>query len=133
MLQREGKSNPALSKLSEDGVLPSQIDSIFTTPMLATIPSGATGPIDATVIAGSDLALPFSIVWSGELPAKCGGADITGSSGRADLNDFAVLASQWQQTGTLSGDIAPQPDGDNIVNLEDLAALAEHWLETNCN
>jgi hypothetical protein len=122
-----------LPKLPGDEDFPSQqIDRIFTTPMLAAIPSGANAPIDATVITGSDLALPLSIIWTGELTAKCGGADITGSSGRVDSNDFAVLAFQWQQTGTLSADIAPYPV-DEVVDLKDLAAFAEHWLETNCN
>ena len=50
-----------------------------------------------------------------------------------DLNDFAVLVFQWQQTGTLSADIAPLPNGDDVVDLEDLAAFAEHWLDENCN
>jgi len=120
-----------LPKLSGDEAFPSQIDSIFTTPMLAAIPSGAAGPIDATVITGSDLALPLSIVWTGELTAKCGGADITGSSGRVDSNDFAVLASQWLDLpGIPSADIALPLD--NFVDSHDLAVIAEHWLDTGC-
>jgi len=120
-------------KFAKKEPLSSQINSIFTTPMLAAVPSGAAGPIDASVITGSDLALPLSIIWTGGLTVKCGGADIAGSSGKVDFEDFALLASQWQQTGTLAADIAPLPNGDDVVDLEDLAAFAEHWLDENCN
>jgi len=83
--------------------------------------------------ASNLLALPLSIVWTGELAAKCGGADFTGTNGRVDYKDFAVLASQWQQApGVPSADIAPYPV-DGVVNLKDLAAFAEHWLDENCN
>ncbi|MHC4086045.1 MAG: hypothetical protein ACYSWZ_07385 [Planctomycetota bacterium] len=51
-----------------------------------------------------------------------------------DFLDFAVLASQWQQPpGTPSADIAPWPDGNGIVDIEDLAAVANFWLNQNCN
>jgi hypothetical protein len=57
-------------------------------------------------------------------------------AGPADLNldcdvdfvDFAVLAQQWQQTpGVPSADIAP-PDGDGIVDMNDLGLLVDSWL-----
>jgi hypothetical protein len=51
-----------------------------------------------------------------------------------DFRDFAVLASQWQQApGTPSADIAPPHNGDGIVDIKDLAALAYFWLDKNCN
>jgi len=51
-----------------------------------------------------------------------------------DFADFAVLASQWQQPpGTPSADIAPGPNGNGIVDIEDLAAVANFWLDKNCN
>jgi len=51
-----------------------------------------------------------------------------------DFLDFAVLASQWQQPpGIPSADIAPGPNGNGIVDIEDLAAVANYWLDKNCN
>ena len=51
-----------------------------------------------------------------------------------DFFDFAVLASQWQQSpGIPSADIAPGPNGNDIVDIEDLAAVADFWLDKNCN
>jgi subtilisin-like proprotein convertase family protein len=46
-----------------------------------------------------------------------------------DWADLAVLIEQWLQVpGTPSADIAPQPDGDGIVDFYDFAELATHWL-----
>ncbi len=51
-----------------------------------------------------------------------------------DLLEFAVLASQWQQApGIPSADIAPWPDGNGIVDIEDLAVVANFWLNNNCH
>ncbi|MHC4692716.1 MAG: hypothetical protein ACYS67_08235 [Planctomycetota bacterium] len=51
-----------------------------------------------------------------------------------DFLDFAVLASQWQQPpGIPSADIAPWPNGNGIVDVEDLAAVANFWLDKNCD
>lgn len=51
-----------------------------------------------------------------------------------DFLDFAVLASQWQQPpGIPSADVAPWPNGNGIVDIEDLAAVANFWLNNNCN
>lgn len=51
-----------------------------------------------------------------------------------DFLDFAVLASQWQNSpGIPSADIAPAPYGNGIVDIEDLAALANFWVNKNCN
>jgi len=51
-----------------------------------------------------------------------------------NLNDFSLLATQWNQTGCQNeydcygADLAPNIR-DGIVNELDLAVLAEHWLE----
>lgn len=80
----------------------------------------------------ADLALPLSIAWVGAMPEKCGGADLDGT-GNVNFGDFTILASQWRQApGTPSADIAPEAGGDGIVNILDLALLADHWLETGC-
>jgi hypothetical protein len=53
--------------------------------------------------------------------------DLTGES-RVDFEDLAILAEQWLgPPGNPSADIAPQPDGNNIVNFFDFAELAENW------
>ncbi len=40
------------------------------------------------------------------------------------------MAEQWLGVpGEPSADIAPQPNGDGIVNFFDFAIMAEHWLE----
>jgi formylglycine-generating enzyme required for sulfatase activity len=62
-------------------------------------------------------------IWVGITPA-----DLTGNS-KVDFIDYAILANQWQlPPGTPSADIAPPPTGDGIVNLQDLALMAEYWL-----
>ena len=46
-----------------------------------------------------------------------------------DMSDFGIMAGQWQQApGEPSADIAPG-SGDGIVDLYDLGALVENWLE----
>jgi hypothetical protein len=56
-------------------------------------------------------------------------ADLNGD-GKVDDVDLVVLANQWLQSpGNPSADIAPQPSGDGIVNFEDFAQFAQHWLE----
>lgn len=48
---------------------------------------------------------------------------------KVDVDDLRVLAAQWLQVGAYLADIAPLPDGDNIVNMLDFAKLAENWLK----
>jgi hypothetical protein len=47
-----------------------------------------------------------------------------------DIFDLAEFADQWLKTGSnyLIADIAPAPDGDGVVNMRDLATLANNWL-----
>jgi hypothetical protein len=54
--------------------------------------------------------------------------DITCPDG-VGFDDFAVLAEVWHDSPvSASCDIAPPPDGDGVVDILDLAFLAEHWL-----
>jgi hypothetical protein len=56
-------------------------------------------------------------------------ADIDGDS-NVTFKDFGYLASQWLSSpNEPSADIAPLPDGDGIVNEQDLAAFVERWLK----
>ena len=109
------------------------VDSLFTSPMLAVVPVDATGDVFADLIVESDLALPISLVWTGDETSQilCGNADLDGS-GEVDFMDFAILSLQWQHpTGEPSADIAPDPI-DGKVDIQDMAAIAENWLNTNC-
>ncbi len=54
--------------------------------------------------------------------------NLTGD-GKVDFQDFAELANYWQQSEP-SADIGPWPIGDGVVNMLDLAVLAEDWLRT---
>ena len=112
-------------------VLPLSLSTMkqFYEPNLAEIPYGSTGQIQAVCLSdANDLALPLSIVWTGD---KCVGADLD-ESGAVSFTDFAILADQWLQApGSPSADIAPEtPDG--FVNMLDLAVLVRYWLETGC-
>lgn len=50
-------------------------------------------------------------------------------SSRVDFADFAILGNQWLQApGSPPADIAPEVP-DNFVNVLDIAAFAENWLE----
>ncbi len=50
-------------------------------------------------------------------------------NGKVEFADFAVLANQWlRPPGYPPADIAPE-SGDNIVDVNDLKALTDHWLE----
>ena len=68
---------------------------------------------------------PFQVSASPILPA-----DID-SNGKVDVVDFAYISSQWQTDGSAvpSADIAPLPNGDNVVNMLDLLLYAQSLLE----
>ena len=118
--------------------LPSEIEQwgIYTTAMLAKIPFGTAGPVDAEEFndaTGEPIVLPMSIAWTGGKLPKCGGADINGN-GEVDMEDFAIMASQlFSTSGSLSADIAPERYYDETVDILDLAAFSTYWLHTGCN
>ena len=117
--------------------LPPEIEQrgIYTTAILARIPLGTAGPVNAVEFSdatGEPIALPMSITWTGGKLPKCNGADISGN-GTVDMEDFAILASQWFSTsGSLSADIAPERYYDETVDILDLAAFSAYWLHTDC-
>lgn len=50
--------------------------------------------------------------------------------GGVDISDLLIMANQWLDVpGVPSADIAPEPNGDNIINFRDFAELSFHWLE----
>ena len=103
---------------------------------LAQVPLG-TADVSAVSTLTADpnntLALPLSIVWTGALPEKCGGADLDGS-GTVEYKDFAKLGEYWSDTNCASSNNCEgadlEPDGD--VDMADLVVLIEHWLEPDC-
>jgi hypothetical protein len=103
----------------------------FYYPYLAKVPYSSIGTVEAEKLLNiSDLALPLSIAWVGDIPEKCGGADLDGI-GDVSFGDLNILVSQWLQAGGIpSADIAPKPAGDGIVNFLDLGVLADYWLQT---
>jgi hypothetical protein len=52
--------------------------------------------------------------------------DINGD-GKVNFADFSELGQYWHQNEP-SVDIGPLPMGDSVVNLEDIAVLADTWL-----
>ena len=46
--------------------------------------------------------------------------------GDVDFSDLARISSFWL-TADPSTDIAPAPDGDGMINLLDLAIIADNW------
>jgi len=60
---------------------------------------------------------------------KPAAADFEGD-GAVNSGDLKTLTSQWLQgEKMLTGDIAPYPSGDGIVNLADFALFARYWRE----
>jgi hypothetical protein len=116
-------------------LLPSNLSYMtqFYLPYLAAVSYGSSGPVEAANLSSAtDLGLPLSIVWVGETPEKCGGADLD-ASGDVNFGDYSILTLQWLQApGTPSADIAPEVAGDGIVNYLDLDILADQWLGTGC-
>ena len=55
--------------------------------------------------------------------------DIT-ADGKVDIDDVREMVRQWLQSpGIPSADIAPSPNGDGIVDLQDFDLLPEHYSE----
>jgi len=64
------------------------------------------------------------------LTGNTGGDFRTGdlnTDGKVDTIDLMLMASEWLKSDSLA-DIAPDPDGDDIVNFIDFAILAENWV-----
>jgi hypothetical protein len=111
----------------------------FYRPYIAQIPYGSAGPVDANCISDSvpgpenDLALPISIVWTGE--AKCGGVDLDGD-GIVNLVDFAFFTANWLESGCVFStwcegtDIDPAFPDRGDVNVTDVSIFAQYWLDT---
>lgn len=88
---------------------------------------------DVLLTGGADSILRFKMDASSalvnhfELIRQYNPADVD-FSGWVDLEDFSVLATQWQSApGIPSADIEP-PEGDGVVDLFDLYIFAENWL-----
>ena len=49
--------------------------------------------------------------------------------GKVDVKDVILLADHWLSYA-YELDVAPEPDGDNIINFKDFAVMAQRWLES---
>jgi hypothetical protein len=119
-------------KFKDDVNFPAYGVGFFTTPMLASFSPYSDVQVEATAITGCDLALPVSIVWTGD---KCGGANLGGNDNIVTFTDFAILVQAWlSEPGdghwNLVCDIS-EP-ADSVINGRDLDILVHHWLESGC-
>jgi hypothetical protein len=126
-----GFTAPKFTETANFNEIPFQINQgIFTTPLLAAIPPNTSGPVTASQITQCDpfapLALPLSIIWTGPPSSDGLVADLTGDC-KVNLFDFARIAAAWLKDDTAI-DIAPQPLGDGLIDLQEIALLAENWL-----
>jgi hypothetical protein len=117
------------SPLTYFGSLTTDIpEDFFVSDVVVQIPQGAAylfvTPADSLYHDNTDpdgdyaVSITLCTCPAGDLNADC----------LVNLADFSILASQWQDTGVLSADLYPLPDGDGLVDLFDLAVLAENWL-----
>ena len=79
-------------------------------------PRFADGDCNDTVIVDMG-AYEFAYAYIGDFDDDC---DV-------DFFDFAILASYWM-LNEPSVDIAPPPQGDNIIDILDLDILCRNWL-----
>jgi hypothetical protein len=113
----------------------SQVNTFFTTPMLAVISPDSNLPVEAVRINSHDpdlpLMLPLSMVWTASI--NCTTADITGE-GTIDLEDFAFLAQHWLDSDCMLLEWCQGADlnKSNSVDWRDLSILAKYWLDTEC-
>jgi len=106
-----------------------QVSEIFTTPILAEVPLGASRK-GANKVTGFGPALPLSIVWAG---SKCMVADLTGD-GDVDMCDVGSFAGHWLDSPCGPDDWCGRADLDRstTVNFADLGRIAQHWLKKGC-
>ncbi|MBN1456957.1 MAG: hypothetical protein JW912_03805, partial [Sedimentisphaerales bacterium] len=67
------------------------------------------------------------------IPGSSGGSCIVGDlDGNCTVNfdDLVLLAGQWLDNVSCSGDDCPDFDGSLFIDLEDFAMLASNWLES---
>jgi O-glycosyl hydrolase len=82
-----------------------------------------------TVLLNGTLSLPASSIATLYGTDMCSRCDFNADT-RVDFKDYSVLAGQWRSApGNPSADIIPAPTGDGIVNMSDLAAFVQCWLE----
>ena len=48
---------------------------------------------------------------------------------QGDMGQLSDFADEWLKAGAYCADIAPSPDGDGRVDMLDLIAFVENWLE----
>jgi N-acetylneuraminic acid mutarotase len=69
---------------------------------------------------------PLSTVWEFDTGLRVASPDINGD-GVVDGADFSIMVDHWNMDEPLC-DIAPEPWGDDIVDIQDLVLLSEYLL-----
>ena len=86
--------------------------------------SGLTADLDEDDNVDMDDLLIFINHWSFSLSFPAAAPGDFDKDGAVKLNDFAVIASQWQMTGSgLTADL----DEDGAVNMNDLLIFIGNW------
>lgn len=79
--------------------------------------------LDWAVFADAWQSTPSSPNWNSACDISPEGGD-----GIVDTDDLGIFVDQWLHFGVYCADIAPVPEGDDIVNMLDFAVLAQDWL-----
>jgi hypothetical protein len=97
---------------------------MFTTPTLAALPPGATGPVAAARIPCQDVALPLSLV-IGNVPGEAGPAADFDGDRDVDGNDVAIFESCASGPGVprTAGCLGKDFDQDNDVDQADFSLI----------
>ena len=85
-----------------------------------------TGTFTKTCTVELDHFSIYAVVLPMEWDTLANG-DLTGE-GVTDIDDLLIMAADWLQIDSIA-DIAPPPDGDNMVDFADFAITSLHWLE----
>jgi hypothetical protein len=110
--------------------------------VMLDIASPEGGTLDG--IIGMNLFNEYNMVLKGDytsptlkvqriLPSVLGDIAPVLRDGRVDLIDLGVFSQAWMSTGASINwypyaDLAPEGSGDGVINVLDLAVLAENWL-----
>ena len=80
----------------------------------------------------SNLALPLSIVWTGDIDDGCGNANLDDNTW-IDLYDFKILAQHWlENCKATSWCNEADVNRNTYVDLTDLRIMTQNWIKEEC-